>query len=327
MTVVSATEFLNTYVSPPLVSNGWLRRGLWFHRRQENGWVSVGFQTRRDSSGLQLTANLGLALDALLAAQGVDTTRPPARRDFHWESRIEGFIHMSAFIPPWWRIDSLATTTDIERLAREIIGAIADVTPRLAALAEPAAFVDFLADTAHDVGLSDDQLEAWYLLLRSLDRPADPAELRRTSDLGRSRRLARGMTLANAIAEAAAQQGHRVDIIHPTAGSVSASKPEHNLAHSDDLHALVKSDPERAWLRVLAFVRDHPDSAAAQDLIEDLIYEHNDVFIERIEAAAREEPLVRSVVEQAYVGGFATAGAERFRRLQERLRQGSDDRG
>jgi hypothetical protein len=39
----------------------------------------------------------------------------------------------------------------------------------------------------------------------------------------------------------------------------------------DDLHPLVKSDPERAWPIVLAFVRTHPELASAQDLVEDLV--------------------------------------------------------
>jgi hypothetical protein len=83
----------------------------------------------------------------------------------------------------------------------------------------------------------------------------------------------------------------------------------------------VKSDPERAWPQVLAFVREHPESAAAGDLIEDLVYEHDQLFIARIESAALADPVVREVVEQAYVGGVATEGAQEFRQVQERLRR------
>jgi hypothetical protein len=96
------------------------------------------------------------------------------------------------------------------------------------------------------------------------------------------------------------------------------------MEEHDDLHELVKSDPELAWPRVLAFVRGHPDLAAAQDLIEHLVYDHNEQFIHRIEAAALDDPVVRGVVEQAYVGGVASEGAEQFRRLQDRLRSNPD---
>jgi hypothetical protein len=92
----------------------------------------------------------------------------------------------------------------------------------------------------------------------------------------------------------------------------------------DRLYALVKSDPEQAWPEVLTFVRTYPDSAASQDLLEDLVYEHDERFLDRIEAAALDDPVIRSIVEQLYVGGVATEGAERFNRLQERLRLGQD---
>jgi hypothetical protein len=88
----------------------------------------------------------------------------------------------------------------------------------------------------------------------------------------------------------------------------------------DELHELVKSDPERAWPEVLAFIHDYPDlSAEAQDLVEDFVYEHDERFISSLESAA-EDPAMRAVIEKAYVGGFATVGAERFHALQERLR-------
>lgn len=87
-----------------------------------------------------------------------------------------------------------------------------------------------------------------------------------------------------------------------------------------DLHELVRTDPDTAWPMVLAYIRNHPASAAAIDLIEDLVYEHNDRFISRIEAAALTQEAVRFVVEQAYVGGITTEGADKFGALQERLR-------
>jgi hypothetical protein len=85
------------------------------------------------------------------------------------------------------------------------------------------------------------------------------------------------------------------------------------------LHALVKSDPEAAWPRVLTFVREHPERAG--DLIEDFVYEHDDQFISRLEEAALADPIVRGLVVDAYVGGIGSEGAEQFHRLQERLEQ------
>jgi hypothetical protein len=85
------------------------------------------------------------------------------------------------------------------------------------------------------------------------------------------------------------------------------------------LHALVRSDPELAWSAILDFVRQHPGSAASLHLIEELVYEHGDLFVTRLEAIAVEDPVVRSVIEQAYIGGDASEGAERFNRLVDRL--------
>jgi hypothetical protein len=62
------------------------------------------------------------------------------------------------------------------------------------------------------------------------------------------------------------------------------------MQSKDDLPDLVKSDPERAWPRVLAFVQQHPEDESAGALIEDFVYEHNDQFIGRIEAAAPRGP-------------------------------------
>ena len=99
------------------------------------------------------------------------------------------------------------------------------------------------------------------------------------------------------------------------------------MVTEDELHELVKNDPERAWPLVLAFVRDNPGSLTSYDLIEDFVYEHDEQFIDRIEAAALHDPVVREVVEHAHVGGFATVGPERFHLLQDRLRcRGADGR-
>ncbi len=87
-----------------------------------------------------------------------------------------------------------------------------------------------------------------------------------------------------------------------------------------ELHDLLRSDPERAWPSVLEYLRDFSETGEAIDLIEDLVYDRDDRFIDRLACAALADPAVRAVVEQAYIGGFATKGAEAFHRLQESLR-------
>jgi hypothetical protein len=88
---------------------------------------------------------------------------------------------------------------------------------------------------------------------------------------------------------------------------------------TDDLHELVKTDPEAAWPQVVELLRIGEDPARAQDLLEDFVYEHDDRFIDRIADAAASEPVIRSVVQEAYVGGVATRGAEASHELQQRL--------
>ena len=91
----------------------------------------------------------------------------------------------------------------------------------------------------------------------------------------------------------------------------------------DELYELLRSDPEAAWPRVLDFASKHPESASASALIEDFVYLHNDRFISRLEEAVLHDPILREIVEQAYVGGDASVGAEQFNRLQDRLRSES----
>jgi hypothetical protein len=92
----------------------------------------------------------------------------------------------------------------------------------------------------------------------------------------------------------------------------------------DELHDLVRVDPERAWPIVLEFVRDNSGSAVAQDLVEDFVYEHDVAFVSRIREAALGDPRFRDVVLQCHVGGFATTGADEFNRLQADLLEDID---
>lgn len=88
------------------------------------------------------------------------------------------------------------------------------------------------------------------------------------------------------------------------------------------LYRLVDADPELAWSELLGFARVHPDSPATQALIEELIYKHGTRFIARLEAAALADPMFRQQIEQAYVGGDASRGAQEFHELQDRLTSG-----
>lgn len=54
----------------------------------------------------------------------------------------------------------------------------------------------------------------------------------------------------------------------------------------ESLHTMVRTDPDAAWPQVLAFIGATGETAEAQDLIQDFVYEHDDRFIDRIEAAA-----------------------------------------
>ena len=87
----------------------------------------------------------------------------------------------------------------------------------------------------------------------------------------------------------------------------------------DPLFELVRADPETAWPLVLAYAKAHPEDASA--LIEEFIYEHDDRYVDRLEGAARADPVIRELIAMAYVGGFTTVGADRFHALQARLRQ------
>lgn len=94
---------------------------------------------------------------------------------------------------------------------------------------------------------------------------------------------------------------------------------------SDEVEALyrsVETDPERAWSDLLGFAKVHPQTPATQALIEEFVYKHGTMFIARLEAAALADPAFREQVEQAYVGGDASRGAQQFHELQERLTSG-----
>jgi hypothetical protein len=93
-------------------------------------------------------------------------------------------------------------------------------------------------------------------------------------------------------------------------------------AEVEALYRMVETDPELAWGELLEFSRAHPESPATQALIERFVYRHGTRFVPRLEAAALSDPAFRQLVEEAYVGGDASPGAEQFHQLQERLTSG-----
>jgi hypothetical protein len=92
----------------------------------------------------------------------------------------------------------------------------------------------------------------------------------------------------------------------------------------NQIHEMIKSDPERALPEVLSFVHRYSSTSEAQDLIQDLVYEWDTRFLDRLEAAALNDQLIADAIDQSYVGGFATEGAEQFQQLQDRLRRSRD---
>jgi hypothetical protein len=85
-----------------------------------------------------------------------------------------------------------------------------------------------------------------------------------------------------------------------------------------EIHRAAREDPEWIWglLRdALCVPRRSGDREAFwQDILEDLVFRHEDQFIERLEALARDCPDAREPLAMV-----AEQGGERFARLQEEL--------
>ena len=86
-------------------------------------------------------------------------------------------------------------------------------------------------------------------------------------------------------------------------------------------------DPEEAWVAVLDYVSRNALNdkkwAEVSILTEDLVYEHADLYIDRIEREAMTNAPFRSAVTQAYIGGIFGPAIDRFLALQEGLRKGA----
>lgn len=88
------------------------------------------------------------------------------------------------------------------------------------------------------------------------------------------------------------------------------------------IHGRLQRDPEEAWPDVVEFVRKHPASLDASDLVEDLMFEHGERFIDRIEDLARTDAAFRSTVEFVHLGGIAGPAIDRFHQLQDEIHAG-----
>ena len=88
------------------------------------------------------------------------------------------------------------------------------------------------------------------------------------------------------------------------------------------VHGQLRRDPEAAWPDIIEFVRRHPATLEASDLIEDLMFEHGERFIDRIEGLARTDDAFRSTVAHAYIDGITGPSIDRFHRLQDELNAG-----
>lgn len=87
------------------------------------------------------------------------------------------------------------------------------------------------------------------------------------------------------------------------------------------LHRGVRLDPESVWpdLRALLCDPSDPFDYFRVDLVEDLIHQHAEAFIDRVEALVEECEPAAITVAWASVGGAAGAGIDRFDALQQRL--------
>lgn len=90
----------------------------------------------------------------------------------------------------------------------------------------------------------------------------------------------------------------------------------------EPIHARAHRDPHQAWPHILTFIRQHPATAEAESLLEDVMNAQPEAFIERIESLARSDAAVRSTLAMAYgIGGDARAVIKRYNDLIEKLRE------
>src|SRR5262245_21265456 len=87
----------------------------------------------------------------------------------------------------------------------------------------------------------------------------------------------------------------------------------------EEMHRLRESDPERCWLVILkvfeqARTSDFVLSNLAAGPLEDLLADHGERFIERVETLARQEPRFRFLTQMVWRNSISTAVWARLRK-------------
>ena len=86
-----------------------------------------------------------------------------------------------------------------------------------------------------------------------------------------------------------------------------------------DLKLAWRADPRHAWPGIVSFVRRHPQDGEAEWLLEDVILEGGDEFVDLIVAVARSDGKFAETVRGMHLGGFAGPAVERIELLQREL--------
>ena len=171
----------------------------------------------------------------------------------------------------------------------------------------------FLLADARDMGLMDDDIPA---LLGYLRTPRWRSEQRQQQFWAR----------IGAVDPARRDAMQQDDGYYgPTSPDAEDERHEITFADPDErrLHRGIRLDPEAVWADVRAMLCDSArrDDGFLTDLVEDLMYRYPDEFIDRLEEVADEFPASHEPLASAELGGVAaTDAAERFWRLQDRLR-------
>ena len=96
----------------------------------------------------------------------------------------------------------------------------------------------------------------------------------------------------------------------------------HRRPAEREIHRAAREDPESIWdelRRVLCAPTDPDNQAFWADILEDVVFRHEDQFIERLEALARECPGSRP-----WLAGITEQVGERFAALQWQLQRELD---
>lgn len=85
------------------------------------------------------------------------------------------------------------------------------------------------------------------------------------------------------------------------------------------IHSALRAEPESVWPELLVYIGGRPGEITSIELLEDLVFDHGDDFIDRIEVAALADLSIAETVLACHVGGSASTASERLARLQSTL--------